>query len=491
MASDPINQHNDLTATYGEDVEEQTCRYESIKAAFVKRFGSAPDLYARAPGRVNLIGEHIDYEGYGVLPMALHLDTVVAIRKAGDTLVLCNLEGDAYPEASFAIDPDQEVDVGAHSWANYFLAAYKGVWDHLRATGGAVPAPAGLQVLVHGRVPTGAGVSSSSAIVCACALGVLGAHGVTLCKGEVAEFTARAERYVGVSSGGMDQAISIMGQPGTAMHVEFNPVRASDVPLPPGATFVIANSLAVSNKAEGATGRYNLRVVECRLASAVLALGLGLSQADATTVRTLSEAEPLAVGKYGGGDKAAGTAAAEDLLHEAPYDTAELEALLGARLADMYEGDASALRVLRARTSFELRRRALHVYAEKQRVLDFAAVCRGGEAPGDKLLLLGELMDASQASCRDLYECSCPELDSLVAAAKSLGTLGSRLTGAGWGGCTVSLVREVDANEFIRQVTERYFLPLVDAGRLALEDLPQVVFASRPSSGAAVLRLKL
>ena len=116
---------------------------------------------------------------------------------------------------------------------------------------------------------------------------------VMLYLGEVSEFAAKAEQYVGVTSGGMDQAISIMGRLGIAQHVEFNPVRGRDVVLPANACFVIANSLTVSNKAEGAEGRYNLRVVECRLASAVLAALLGKPKGEAVKHTTLVEVKGI------------------------------------------------------------------------------------------------------------------------------------------------------------------------------------------------------
>ena len=451
------------------------------------------------PGRVNLIGEHIDYEGYGVLPMAIALDTVVALRRCADpsTITLSNLDTTHYQDVTFPIDPAQDVNVGKHNWGNYFLGAYKGVYEHLTAVGSTPPPPppTGLQVLVDGRVPTGGGLSSSAAIVCSSALAILGAHGITLTKGEVAEFTAKAERYVGVISGGMDQAISIMGRFGIAQHVEFNPVSATEVVLPPGACFVIANSLTVSNKAEGAEGRYNLRVVECRLASAVLAAFLGQSKTAAVGFKTLKEVEPLAdeqfFGEKLGGADNGGAAAVLALLHAAPYDSAEIEGILGCSVASLFEGDASAGRVLAKFSSFKLQQRAAHVYAEKQRVLQFDAACAGDDPAEETLHRLAELMDASQASCRDLYECSSPELDALVTVAKGSGALGSRLTGAGWGGCTVSLLKSEDVDTFIEKVKVEYYQNLIDQGRISEKDLGHTIFASPPASGGGVVRVTL
>lgn len=127
-------------------------------------------------------------------PQSRQQDTIVAVRRAGARLAVANLEAEKFPPADFSADPDQAVDTANHTWANYFLAAYKGVFDHLRAKGGGVPAPAGLEVMVHGVVPLGGGLSSSAAIVVSSALAVLGAHGVALTKGEVADFACKAER---------------------------------------------------------------------------------------------------------------------------------------------------------------------------------------------------------------------------------------------------------------------------------------------------------
>jgi len=360
-----------------------------------------------------------------------------------------------------------------------------------------VPAVVGLQLMVDGQVPTGSGLSSSAAIVCSAALAMLGCYGIRLKKGEVAEFTAMAERYVGVNSGGMDQAISIMGKTGVAQLVEFNPVRAAPVAIPSKATFVIANSMTVSNKAESATGRYNLRVVECKLASAVLACLLGESKSKAMTYKTLQEVEQLIDDIYSNKEITLppespnyAVAATKDLLHETPYSTLEIEKLLECKILDMFADDVSAKQVLEVFDSFKLQQRALHVYSEKQRVLDFAQICADSRYSTEKAMqLLGSLMDMSHASCSDLYECSSEELDRMVRLAKSHGALGSRLTGAGWGGCTVSLLRTSDVPSFINAMKKDYFDPLIKEGRLSEDELPLTLFASGPGSGGGELQI--
>jgi len=275
-----------------------------------------------------------------------------------------------------------------------------------------------------------------------------------------------------------------MGQRGLAKVVHFNPVRTDDVALPSGGLFVIANSLTVSNKAETAHTRYNLRVVECRLAACVLALALGASAEKARDTRTLRQVEPLA-----GGSAASAAAAVAVHLHEGPYDIAELEALLGASLPALFASNAASLAVLHAvgAAGFKLRDRATHVYAEAARVGAFAAAC----ASGAPLEALGALMDASHASCRDSYECSCAELEELVALGKASGALGARLTGAGWGGCAVMLVRQAEVPSFLAALKAGYFDRRVADGTLREDELDGALFATQPGAGAAPLRLTL
>ncbi|KAL6751192.1 galactose kinase [Haematococcus lacustris] len=468
-------------------------RFTDLRIAFRKRFGDDPEVFARAPGRVNLIGEHIDYEGYGVLPMAIKQDTVVAIRKGGSQLVVSNLVDDAYPAKTYAADPAQAVDTEAHSWTNYFVCAYKGVYELLHEVQHQpVPEPSGLQVMIHGQVPLGGGLSSSAAFVCACMVGILGVHDISLPKAQVAEFAARAERYIGVTGGGMDQAISMMGMHGVAKLIDFNPVRAADVVLPAGAVFVIGNSLAVSNKAVGAHKRYNLRVVECRLAAAMLARALGKPQEWCRSVVTLRELEPVVEQASGKSGLAACAEAVQQHLTQDLYSHSEVEAALGISLDELYASSREARKAAQGAQEdggFKLRQRALHVYQEAQRVRDFKAVCDGTQAPEAKMATLGALMDSSHASCAGLYECSCPELEELVATAKAAGALGARLTGAGWGGCTVSLVKESDVDAFMAAVRERYYASRIASGVVSEADMDKMFFASKPSSGAAVLKL--
>jgi len=135
-------------------------------------------------------------------------------------------------------------------------------------------------------------------------------------------------------------------------------------------------------------------------------------------------------------------------------------------------------------THFQLYKRTRHVLAEALRVLEFREVClrdaSGGDASSGTLEELGHLMNESQESCARLYECSCSELDDLTRLAREAGAYGSRLTGAGWGGCTVSLVAEDDVESFIHKISKSY--PPYHG--LTSEELHEVIFATKPSSGA-------
>ncbi len=479
MSTIPV--FGDVKGVYGEQVGDVEQRYAKLVAAFAEAHGGEkPDLFARSPGRVNLIGEHIDYEGYSVLPMALALDTIVAVKvdPGSDKLLVANTDP-RYTAKEFSTDPEQAVDTASLHWTNYVVCGYKGVFDAVRDLGRDLPVPVGMRIIVDGTVPQGSGLSSSSALTCATAVAVMAAHNLSFTKAEVADFTCKCERHSGTQSGGMDQAISIMGENGVAKLVDFNPVRASDVKLPAGAAFLIGNCLAVSNKAVTAHERYNLRVMECRLASIVLAMALGSSREEALGYSTLIQVQKLA----GSLEEAEGAAA--EHLHPGSYSANELGDLLGQPLDVLFASSPASLLVLQHNTrGFKLRDRAVHVYSEAARVIKFSDECKATPS----LEKLGALMDASHKSCKELYECSCSELNELVAAFKSAGAFGARLTGAGWGGCAVALVKLDDVKEVLAHVKQAFFRSRLAAGIISEDVMDEMLFASRPSSGAAIVR---
>lgn len=485
-----------LETVYGEGplLDEAQFRFDNIKAKFIELYGKEPQVYARAPGRVNLIGEHIDYEGYSVLPMAIRQDTIVAIRKrdpeeSNETLQIANVLSEKYGPCTYPADPNQDIDLKNHKWAHYFICGYKGLYEYLKLKGEDVESRVGLDVLIDGTVPAGSGLSSSAALVCSSAIGIMAALNVNFPKKEVAQFTCECERHIGTQSGGMDQAISVMAKPGFAELIDFNPIRASDVQLPSGGTFVIANSLAESQKAVTAATNYNNRVLECRLAAIVLAIKLGMeAQEAASNIKTLSDVEGMCVSfanTHGSSDP---LLAVEELLHEEPYTAEEIEKVAEKGLQSIMAGSPSSLAVLAAATHFKLFQRASHVYSEAKRVHLFQETVISNLSDDDILEKLGELMNQSHKSCSTLYECSCPELEELVKVCRDSGALGARLTGAGWGGCAVALVKENIVPSFILNLKEAFYRSRIDRGLINHNDLGLYVFASKPSSGAAIFK---
>jgi len=481
-ANERIPVASTLEEVYGESLTEETRgRYAGLREAFEKAYdGRSPDAFARSPGRVNLIGEHIDYEGYSVLPMAIGLDTIVAVsvnEKSGKiTVGNTNKE---YTSKSFELSPAQEVDTASLHWTNYVMCGYKGVFDFLNECGAEIPQTVGLDIMIDGTVPTGSGLSSSSALCCAVAVAVMHALGLDFTKGEIADFTCKCERYSGTQSGGMDQAISIMGEAGVAKLVDFNPITTNDVQLPEDAAFIIGNCLAVSNKAEGAHERYNLRVVECRLAAIILGIKLGMSTEEAAKIETLKEIEQHV------GSMSVAKARAEELLHDGYYDAREIEELIGVEaFMNVFSSPASKLVLTHNEKGYKLLSRTLHVFSEAGRVHLFAAACAMKVDPVE----LGVYMNGSHESCRALYECSCPELDELVEAFRAAGAHGARLTGAGWGGCAVALVAKNAVDSVLEAVKESFYASRVAAGIIEQAEVGRALFATLPSSGAAILK---
>uniref|UniRef100_A0A8C7FLB0 N-acetylgalactosamine kinase n=1 Tax=Oncorhynchus kisutch TaxID=8019 RepID=A0A8C7FLB0_ONCKI len=440
-------------------------RLQNLKEAFEKKYGEAPLFYAQAPGRVNLIGEHIDYCGYAVLPMAIEQSILAAVTvNDSKKIYLANTEP-KYKDFTVSSE-DIEIDKDNPQWYYYFLCGVKGIQEHL----GKVPL-SGMKCVVDGTIPASSGLSSSSALVCCAALLTMEVNHKSLNKVALAEISAKCERYIGTEGGGMDQSISFLAEEGTAKLIEFHPLRASDVRLPEGAVFVISNCCVEMNKA--ATSHFNIRVVECRIATKMLAKARGLewgrllklSQVQTELEASLEEMLRLVA----------------EVLHPEPYSREEVCKALGITTEQLCT-DLLSPNTQHGKTLFKLYQRARHVYGEAARVLRFKSVCDEAPSAPNGVQRLGDLMKQSHASCRDLYECSCPELDRLVEICLQSGAVGSRLTGAGWGGCAVSMVPTEKVESFLKSVRELYYT--ADPRRAELEK--HSLFVTKPGGGAAI-----
>ncbi|OVA13586.1 Galactokinase [Macleaya cordata] len=491
----PVPVFSTLEPVYGDgsQLEEAQLRFDKLKSKFLEVFGHQPDVYARSPGRVNLIGEHIDYEGYSVLPMAIRQDTIIAIRKhdAAESpkhLRIANVN-DKYTMCTYPADPEQDIDLKNHKWGHYFICGYKGYYEFAKSKGVDVGVPVGLDIIVDGTVPTGSGLSSSAAFVCSSTIAIMAAFDANYPKKEIAQLTCECERHIGTQSGGMDQAISVMAKSGFAQLIDFNPIRATDVQLPAGGTFVIAHSLAESQKAVTAATNYNNRVVECRLASIVLGIKLGMNPKEAVSkVKTLSDVEGLCVSFASSRGSSDPVLAVKEFLNEEPYTAEDIEKITEENLQSVFSNSSSSLDVLKAAKHFKLFQRASHVYSEAKRVHAFKDTVSSKLSDEEILKKLGELMNDSHYSCSVLYECSCPELEELVKICRDNGALGARLTGAGWGGCAVALVKESIVPQFILNLKELFYQSRIEKGVINKNELGLYVFASKPSSGAAIFK---
>ncbi len=397
----------------------------------------------RAPGRVNLIGEHTDYSGLPVMPIAIDRSTIIVATPRDDSRVrLRNLD----PHFT-ARDFRLEVSIPpypAGDWANYVKAGFQGVIDHFGKRGITADQLRGLDMVVDGCVPTAAGLSSSAALTVSSALALMAANHLAQDALETAQMVARSEWYVGTMAGGMDQAASMVGRRGHALLIHFDPLRVTAVKMPPGATIVVADSLEVADKAGRVRDEYNRRVVECAIAARVIGKALGLEN-----VRVLGDVVRQI-------ENWSARAIVETLAETAPERFSFPEA---AKLLNVAEellraeilGVEQRIRIDEARP-LEILRRARHVLTETERVYVAAEALAAG-----RLEEMGALMDASHRSLRDDFDASTSRLDSMVACAREAGALGARLTGAGFGGCIIALTREADAAALLNRLERNYY----------------------------------
>ncbi len=445
--------------------EDERRRVARLGEHFARACGCPAACVVRAPGRVNLLGEHTDYNGLPVLPMAIDRSILIAMAPRADRVVRVLNTAPGFAalryELSDAIPPS-----AAGDWGNYSKAAAQGLVRHSGAQ-----LRHGADLVVDGNVPSGAGLSSSSALVVASALALLAANGVEMPYETLAELLPGAERYVGTLSGGMDQATSLLAQAGHALRIDFFPLRVRPVPLPPGYSVLVCHSLVQAEKSGAAKQGYNLRVIECRLACRVLERALGTSLPRG--LRTLGDLATL----FPGRPLLDFVAYVSAQLPERPLPLAEIAAVIGTS-PDRLRADCEIAGDIGDR--FALVRRVRHVLSEAERVQQAEEALRAGDA-----IAFGHLMDASHTSCRDDYEISCPELEELVRLAQEAGAIGARLTGAGFGGCTVNLVADRDVPTFLTRI-DRYFYRSRLAPPLRIFDC-RYLFS--PQGGAGVIRL--
>lgn len=351
----------------------------SIQEKFLEIFGEEPDLIAAAPGRVNLIGEHIDYSEGFVLPFAIKDRTNAAIRKRDDSTV--RIASAQRRNKVVTVDINNVKPGLKGEWERYALAV---LWS--------MGVKTGVDLLIDGHVPLGAGLSSSAALECSVATAVNHLFDMGFSLEDLARLTQKAEnQYVGVPCGIMDQSVSLMATVGSALLLDCRDLSTRNIP------FDVASSglelLIIDTQAHHALtdGGYAERRASCESVAAKLAI---------KSMRELSMAQ-LDAGK--------------ELLTPVEYV------------------------------------RARHAVSEMQRVLD----CVEALSKSD-FVKVGELINQSHASLRDDYTVSCPELDTAVDASLAAGALGARMVGGGFGGSAIALIQASKTTETIRAVEKAF-----------------------------------
>ena len=357
---------------------------QSVRAGFAERYVYEPDGVWSAPGRVNLIGEHTDYNGGLCLPIALPHRTYAAASRRDDGLLrMASAQQDGVVEVALDdVSPEQP-----GGWGSYVA----GVLWALREEGHDVP---GLDVFVDSTVPVGAGLSSSAALECSVGAAVsdlarLGLLEDDESRARLAQVCIRAENEIaGAPTGGMDQSAALLSDEATALLLDCRSWQTEQVPFDlasAGYALLVTDTHAHHELVDG---QYGSRRESCEEAAGILGV---------------------------------------DLLREVP--ASELDATLEKLPTD------------------ELRRRVKHIVTEIDRVEQAVTALRDGD-----LEEVGRLFDASHVSMRDDYEISCEELDVATETARQHGALGARMTGGGFGGSCIAIVRAEAVDEVSRAI---------------------------------------
>lgn len=367
------------------DIEKRT---ERIRTRFEEVFGAGGGelTFVRAPGRVNLIGEHTDYNDGFVLPMAIDREIITAFQPRSDRLVSL-YSYNFSSSCRFSLDEIKYAE--KENWANYV----KGVMHLLQQRGIRL---SGMNMVLEGNISLGAGLSSSAAVEVATVFSLYLLNGFEWKPIEMIKLCQRAENeFVGVNCGIMDQFISLMGKRNKALFLDCRSLDYELIPLPgEGLRIVVCNTMVKRGLADS---EYNKRRKECEE-------GVSYLKRHLPHIKALRD--------------------------------------VGEDDFKRYKGSLPEV----------IKKRCQHVIEENRRVLQSVAALKETD-----LGRFGQLMNESHRSMRDEYEISCPELDLMVEIAwKTEGVLGARMTGGGFGGCTVNLVEENKVSGFKERVSQGY-----------------------------------
>jgi galactokinase len=384
------------------DLHEENMLIENILSGFNKIFEGTPKIF-EAPGRVNLIGEHTDYNEGFVFPMAIDRYTRVAIKKREDRLL--NIYSKCFDQRiSLNLDkPDRN-----NRWSDYV----QGVAWAIESEGYKL---SGADIYIESDVPLGAGLSSSAAIEVATAIALLNVNGITIDGKMTARICQKAENeFVGMKCGIMDQFIACYGEKDHALLLDCRSLEFKLIPISTkNARIVVCNTMV---RHELAASEYNKRRKECEE-------GVRLIKRIYPNVNSLRDVN-------------------KNIFKESESDMPE-----------------------------NVRKRCRHIITENDRVMESVEALKKND-----MVKFGELLNGSHDSLRDDYEVSCKELDVMVNLARNFnGVYGARVTGGGFGGCTVNLVRAEIDESFVNEIKKLYFKET---------NLQPDVYMFNPSDGA-------
>ena len=460
-----------LKKIYDHDkLDYQSKRLNRLLQRFRQSYPKDKPAVFHAPGRVNLIGEHTDYNGLPVIPMAIDLDILIVCGFRKDHRVFLK-SSSGYPDARFTISCTITRSAQG-SWVNYVKAAAQALQRYVYAVDKSIRLK-GFNAIVDGNIPAGCGLSSSTALVVCTALILNEINGLDMDKHLLADLMARGERYVGTQGGGMDQAASLFGETNHALFIEFFPMRIQKVTIPDEYAIVVCNSLITAEKSASKRNDYNRRVIECRLGVAMINRFLAHTVGLACSHPSGDDADPLQV-KFSSSNYMGSTGQVNThIFRLGDLNSDDLPGLIN----DAFDRESYSLKdisrycdrseesllhecmkldegIFRDNKSYlyKVKRRCRHVLLEGRRVYTGKHHLISGD-----MAKFGKLMNESHLSCDQDYEISCPELNQLTAICRNAGAVGARLTGAGFGGCVVSIIQKDYVEKFLNFIEDEYY----------------------------------
>ncbi|MCX7018111.1 MAG: hypothetical protein NTY46_03750 [Candidatus Sumerlaeota bacterium] len=445
---------------------------------FESEFGQLPTHGVWSPGRVNLIGEHTDYNMLPVLPMAIGRGFNWLVRANGLGKVRVRNLDPSYRAAEFDASGEIPPSPPGH-WANYIKAAVQATWPLIRQARG--EEAAGFDAVLDSSLPPAAGLSSSSALVVGSHLALTTVNHFAMNPADSAGLMCHAEHYTGTAGGGMDQAVILLGQSHCALEIHFGPLRAEKALLPEDAAFFAVDSLQRAVKSGKTRFEYNRRVFEC-------AAGLELLRRHAVRIDPACQSEQWRhlrdAAVYFKQSGISHTRFSLEAIGTEAWSPRRLRNALGAIYAELLtekKMPPAGSSPWRAFGGFNIHSRLAHVFGEAERVHKCAQAFASG-----RLDEAATHISLSHASCRDLYHISTPEIERLAGNAVRCGALAARITGAGFGGSVVAMTTRRRAAEFSGKLWETHFAPMPGNKPASGGIRPEsVIIDCEPASGAA------